>query len=104
MNLNTTRRDWLKTTAAAGAGFWLGSSAKAVRACSALETLKRWGVRRLKLCSVIAAPEGVHEVERHHPEAQIYVCSIDECLNAQKFIVPGLGDAGDRTFNTLSSE
>ncbi len=66
----------------------------------ALETLQRWGVPKLKLLSVIAAPEGIKRVVTDFPDTQIYVCSIDECLNAQKFIVPGLGDAGDRTFNT----
>ena len=70
-------------------------------AVSALATLERWGVPRLKLLSIIAAPDGVELVEREHPNAEIHVCVIDEQLNANKFIVPGLGDAGDRIFNTL---
>jgi len=69
-------------------------------AAAALETLKRWGVPRLKMLSVIAAPEGIDNVRVQFPETQIYVCAIDEKLNAQKFILPGLGDAGDRIFNT----
>lgn len=70
-------------------------------AVAALETLREWGVKRLKLLSIIASPEGTREVHAKIPEADVYVCAIDECLNDQKFIVPGLGDAGDRTFNTL---
>lgn len=70
-------------------------------AIAALETLRDWGVPKLKLLSIIAAPEGTHEIAAKVPEADVYVCAIDEQLNDQKFIVPGLGDAGDRTFNTL---
>jgi uracil phosphoribosyltransferase len=70
-------------------------------ALAALTVLQRWGVEQLKLLSVIAAREGLERVQRESPDTQIYVCAIDEELNAQKFIVPGLGDAGDRTFNTL---
>ncbi|MCL4114560.1 UNVERIFIED_CONTAM: hypothetical protein GTU68_061263 [Idotea baltica] len=70
-------------------------------AIAALETLREWGVPKLKLLSIIAAPEGTREIELRVPEADVYVCAIDEQLNDQKFIVPGLGDAGDRTFNTL---
>ena len=69
-------------------------------AASACEALKRWGVSKIKLLSVIAAPEGIAELTKNFPEVQIYVCVIDEKLNEQKFIVPGLGDAGDRSFNT----
>jgi len=70
-------------------------------AASAMSALLRWGVRRLKLVSFIAAPEGVKEVQTRFPDSQIFVAAIDECLNDRKFIVPGLGDAGDRIFNTL---
>ncbi len=66
----------------------------------ALETLQRWGVPKLKLLAVIAAPEGIETVTSSFPDTQIYVCAIDQHLNEQKFIVPGLGDAGDRIFNT----
>ena len=72
-------------------------------ACSALQILAEWGVPRTKLLSVIAAPEGVAAVQKQFPDTPILVCSIDECLNDQKFIVPGLGDAGDRIFNTQRS-
>ncbi len=69
-------------------------------AVAALETMARWGVPRRKLLSIIAAPEGVDVVRRQCPDVEIHVCAIDQCLNDVKFIVPGLGDAGDRIFNT----
>lgn len=68
---------------------------------AALMTLREWGVPRVKVLSLIAAQEGVDTVATQFPEAQIYVCQIDPVLNADKFIVPGLGDAGDRIFNTV---
>lgn len=73
-------------------------------AASALAALQRWGVPTLKLLSLIAAPEGIAVLEAQFPEAQVYVCAVDEQLNDQKFIVPGLGDAGDRSFNTVPSD
>lgn len=69
-------------------------------ALAALETLRDWGVRQLKVLSIIASREGIETLESQFPEAQVYVCQIDPELNDQKFIVPGLGDAGDRIFNT----
>ena len=68
---------------------------------AALMTLREWGVPQVKVLSLIAAREGIDAVATQFPEAQIYVCQIDPELNAHKFIVPGLGDAGDRIFNTL---
>jgi uracil phosphoribosyltransferase len=73
-------------------------------AASAMAALKHWGAPSVKLLSLIAAPEGIRELESQFPEAQVYVCAIDERLNDQKFIVPGLGDAGDRSFNTIPSD
>jgi uracil phosphoribosyltransferase len=70
-------------------------------ATAALAALERWGVKRLKILSIIASRFGVETVQRHFPAADIYVCAIDPELNDRKFIVPGLGDAGDRIFNTL---
>lgn len=70
-------------------------------ATAALSTLRKRHVPRLKLLSVIASQAGVDRVQAEFPEVQIYVCAIDAELNANKFIVPGLGDAGDRIFNTL---
>lgn len=70
-------------------------------ATAALATLQRRQVPITKLLSIIASLEGIERVQREFPDAQIYVCAIDPELNAQKFIVPGLGDAGDRIFNTM---
>lgn len=72
-----------------------GGSARA-----ALSALRRWGVERLKLLSVIAAEEGIRRVTEEFPESDIHVCAVDPTLDTRKFIVPGLGDAGDRIFNT----
>lgn len=66
----------------------------------AIRTLERWGVKTIKLCAMIAAAAGIQEVQQKCPQTQIYVCTIDPILNEDKFIVPGLGDAGDRIFNT----
>ena len=73
-------------------------------AMAALMTLREWGVRHVKVLSLIASQEGVDSVTSQFPEAQIYVCQIDPTLNDHKFIVPGLGDAGDRIFNTVEPE
>jgi uracil phosphoribosyltransferase len=58
-------------------------------------------VRQLKVLSIIGSKAGVSAVREQFPEANIYLCAIDAELNSRKFIVPGLGDAGDRIFNTL---
>lgn len=70
-------------------------------AVAALHTLQDWGVRKSKLLAVIASQPGIEAVQSKYPDTQIYVAAIDAELNQQGFIVPGLGDAGDRTFNTL---
>jgi uracil phosphoribosyltransferase len=72
-------------------------------AVSALKTMSTWGVRSIKLLSIIAAPEGIDAVTSEYPETEIIVGAVDRELNSRKFIVPGLGDAGDRIFNTLRS-
>jgi uracil phosphoribosyltransferase len=69
-------------------------------ATAALGALARWGVRKLKVLSIIAAQPGIEAVRESFPAAEIFVCAIDPELNSRKFIVPGLGDAGDRIFNT----
>jgi len=68
---------------------------------AALAAMQTWGVSTVKVLSIIAARPGIREVQIRFPATQIYVAAIDSELNAHKFIVPGLGDAGDRTFNTL---
>lgn len=69
-------------------------------ATAALHRLKEAGVSSLKLVCVLAAPEGVHEVTTAHPDVPLTVAAIDERLNDHGYIVPGLGDAGDRIFGT----
>lgn len=70
-------------------------------AALALDVLKRWGVPRTRLVVLIAAPEGIAAVSEQCPETEIITAQVDEFLNDRKFIVPGLGDAGDRLFNTV---
>ena len=69
-------------------------------ACLACESLMEWGVGSIKLLSIIAAPEGIDRLAQQFPDVEVFTCVIDERLNDDKFIVPGLGDAGDRVFNT----
>ncbi len=71
-------------------------------AIMAYNTLKQWGVDKVTLLSIIAAPEGIERLKNECPDLEVYVCSVDDHLNDQKFIVPGLGDAGDRIFNTTA--
>lgn len=71
-------------------------------ATAALAGLREWGARHVKLLSIIAAEEGVRRVATEFPQVDIHVGEIDPDLNASKFIVPGLGDAGDRMFGTLA--
>jgi uracil phosphoribosyltransferase len=66
----------------------------------ALDLLRELGARDIRLLCIVAAPEGIAEVERHHPGVRIYTPVIDRELNARKFIVPGLGDFGDRLYGT----
>ena len=68
-------------------------------AVAALEAVTEWGVPNIKLLAMIAAPEGLDAVEEEFPDTDIYVCAIDAQLNDRGYIVPGLGDAGDRCFN-----
>ena len=69
-------------------------------ACDALQMLKDRGCANIRLMCLVAAPEGVARVQKEHPDVDIYVAAIDERLNADAYIVPGLGDAGDRIFGT----
>jgi uracil phosphoribosyltransferase len=72
-------------------------------ATAAIEVLKRWGAVRIKLVNVIAAPEGVEAVTKAHPDVEIYTAALDRQLNEKGYIMPGLGDAGDRQFGTGNS-
>ncbi len=68
----------------------------------AIELLKeKYNVKRIKVVSVVAAPEGVENLHKHHPDVQAYSAALDEGLNENGYIVPGLGDCGDRLFGTL---
>ncbi|MGZ0051723.1 uracil phosphoribosyltransferase [Brevibacillus gelatini] len=69
-------------------------------AVAAIAALKKRGARNLKLMCLIAAPEGIKMVQDEHPDVDIYVAAIDEYLNDHGYIVPGLGDAGDRLYGT----
>ena len=66
----------------------------------AIDALRDWGAATVKLMSLIAAPEGIENVRRRHEQTHIHVCHVDDRLDEHGYIVPGLGDAGDRLFNT----
>lgn len=69
-------------------------------AIMAVDALKKRGARDIRFCSLVAAPEGVKALEEAHPDIDIYTAALDEKLNEDGYIVPGLGDAGDRLFGT----
>ena len=69
-------------------------------ACDALKSLKKSGCKQIRLMCLVAAPEGVAKVREEHPDVDIYLAALDERLNEHAYIVPGLGDAGDRIFGT----
>ena len=66
----------------------------------AIESLKQSGAKKIKFLCIIAAPEGIKRIQKAYPDVQIYAAKIDEKLNENGYIVPGLGDAGDRLFGT----
>lgn len=68
--------------------------------CDALTMLKERGCTNIRLMCLVAAPEGIKKVQEKHPDVDIYVAAVDEHLNKDAYIVPGLGDAGDRIFGT----
>jgi len=70
-------------------------------AAASFDYLKRHGAKQLFFASLIAAPEGIERINHEHPDVRIYTAAIDKGLNENGFIIPGLGDAGDRTFGTL---
>lgn len=69
-------------------------------ASAAIGFIKKRNCRNIKLVCLIAAPEGVARIQKNHPDVDIFVAALDECLNEHGYIVPGLGDAGDRLFGT----
>ena len=79
----------------------LATGGSAVAACN---ILKRWGMQRIKYMGLIAAPEGIDCLHQAHPDVDIHIAAADCCLNDKGYIVPGLGDAGDRLFGTKVDE
>lgn len=69
-------------------------------ATATAEVLKKWGAKRIKFVGLIAAPEGIKAMQDQHPDIDIHIAAIDDHLNERAYIVPGLGDAGDRQFGT----
>ena len=69
-------------------------------ASAAITFIKGYGCKHIKLMNIIAAPEGIAVIQKDHPDVEIYVAAVDEKLNDHAYIVPGLGDAGDRIFGT----
>jgi uracil phosphoribosyltransferase len=69
-------------------------------AVAAVEILKKWGLSKIKFIGLIAAPEGVEMMRLNHPDVDLHLAALDSHLNDNKYIVPGLGDAGDRQFAT----
>jgi uracil phosphoribosyltransferase len=69
-------------------------------AVATVDILKHWGVRKIKFVGILAAPQGIKNLQNHHPDVPIHIAGIDETLNEQGYILPGLGDAGDRQFGT----
>lgn len=69
-------------------------------ASAAAQFLKNYGARSIKLICILSAPQGVNKMQADHPDVEIYTCAIDPKLNDHAYIVPGLGDAGDRIFGT----
>lgn len=69
-------------------------------AAATVDVLKRWGVKNIKFVGLIGAPEGVKHLQEAHPDVPIYLAALDDHLNEKGYIVPGLGDAGDRQFGT----
>jgi uracil phosphoribosyltransferase len=69
-------------------------------AVATVDILKQWGVRKIKFVCIIAAPEGIRLLQENHPDVPIHLAAVDERLNEHGYILPGLGDAGDRQFGT----
>lgn len=68
--------------------------------CAAIQFLKEYGCANIKMMNILAAPEGIERVQKEHPDVELYIAGVDSHLNDHGYIVPGLGDAGDRIFGT----
>ena len=71
---------------------------------AAIDLLKASGCKDIRVMVLVAAPEGIKKVEYAHPDVTIFTASVDEGLNAQGYIVPGLGDAGDKIFGSVQKD
>lgn len=69
-------------------------------ACDTFSKIKEKGVTKIKFLCIIAAPEGIEKIKKEHPDVEVYAAAVDSCLNDIGYIMPGLGDAGDRIFGT----
>lgn len=69
-------------------------------ACAAIDLLKKRGINKIHFLCIVAAPEGVERLQETHPDVDIFIGAYDECLNEKGYILPGLGDAGDRIYGT----
>lgn len=69
-------------------------------AVATVDILKHWGVKKIKFVGIIGAPQGIALLQEHHPDVPIHLAAVDDHLNERGYIVPGLGDAGDRQFGT----
>lgn len=69
-------------------------------ACATINRLKQDGVSKIKLLCIVAAPKGIKTIEDNHPDVQIFCATVDRELNENAYIMPGLGDAGDRVYGT----
>ncbi len=69
-------------------------------ACAAITALKNRGVKNIKMLNILAVPEGVEKIAKEHPDVEVYIAKVDRELNSKGYILPGLGDAGDRIFGT----
>jgi uracil phosphoribosyltransferase len=67
----------------------------------AINSIKKAGAKKIKFLCIISCPEGIERIRKVHPDVRIYTASVDEKLNDHAYILPGLGDAGDRLFGTL---
>jgi uracil phosphoribosyltransferase len=69
-------------------------------ASAAIQFMKEYGCKKITMMNIIAAPEGLDCIAKEHPDVEVYVAALDDCLNDHGYIIPGLGDAGDRIFGT----
>ena len=77
-----------------------GTRPEAIKMAPLVNLLKQQGAKQIKALVLVAAPEGISALQQAHPDVELYTAAIDRCLNEQGYILPGLGDAGDKLFGT----